>query len=233
MMPPIAAADVDISKWRAAMSDYLSSTSRALPVALNGKLRDLMFRAAALSPLGRSKAEYRASIFAPPREPVRSGVARPRGGAAIYERDANPRGVRAVVVWRLRQRGELVGRDAVAKGIKYLGSGRGYAKSGYIKAQRAIPRNEAAACGNVPMSAAKFSRASARVKLASPAFLYASAAVQWLATSARDAGGKQAVQDLSIRDAMVEQTREIARYVAKKQQQLADRVSARGVHGVL
>lgn len=191
-----SSVQMDMQQWAAAMQQYLDGTSRNVVSALNGKIRDLMFKGSQSVAVGQAKSAYRSAI-------------------------GDDRAIRAVAVWRLRKRYGVLEKGAVDKRFKYIGSGKGYSKSAWIKAANKIPRTQDSAFGTVPMSAAKFRNSSASVQLATIHALASTAICEWGADGPQDKEGKQAIQETALSKAFATSQREMEDRMRQRAAELA------------
>jgi hypothetical protein len=191
------AVKVNLEDWGRTLQDYVQFSSKTMESALNGKLRDLMFRCKDKTPMGKTRPE------------VLSGI----------------RNLRAVAVKRLKTRYGRFTREEVAIQMRRIGLGRGFMRSAFVKATNMIPRNEASAYGTVPMSAARFGRTSASVALATLNQLVANAECRWQTQGETDTTQKQAIADTALSSALGEAVADMRNYMREKLIRKAQQVS--------
>lgn len=191
---------VNLEEWGRTLKDYVEFSSKTMETALNGKLRDLMFRCKDQTPMGMTRPEVLATI----------------------------NDLRAVAVSRLRKRhGNDFTREEIAVQMRRVGLGRGYMRSAWIKAAQRIPKNEAAGYGTAPMSAAKFRGTNATVSLATVTTLAANAECTWVTQAGNDQGEKQAIASRAFGQALRESVEDMRDYMRQKLIKKAQKVSAK------
>lgn len=182
------AATVNLEEWGRTVRDYMQFSSKTMETALNGKLRDLMFRCKDEAPMGMTRPEVLAGIT----------------------------DLRAVAVSRLRKKYGRFTREEVATQMRRIGLGRGFLRSAFVKAAMKIPKNEAAGYGTAPMSAARFSRSTADVSLATLNQLAADATCKWQTVGGNDTGEKQALVSGALDRALIAAVADMREYMRNK-----------------
>lgn len=191
--------DVDNRTFNAALQQYVQFTSKETVVALNGKFRDLMWRACYHTPIMR-----RASV-----------QARGIGNLRAY-----------AVAEMMRRRGiptlkgvtkpfDFTTRDVLKAMARIRKPARGYLKSGFAKAGKQFAATAASTA--VPQTIKSFEQVKATVQRAFEQFLQAQADIAWPSSGAAgDKDSKQAILDGAFAQAKSEVYNDMVKYLNKK-----------------
>lgn len=198
---------IDISEFQGAMREYLRFTSKAMPVALNGKAKDLALRSAQNTPKSKmTNAEHTALKKTP-------------GYAAA--------------ILRNRHGGRFTREQWDAERARLLKSrlGKGFMKSGFVKASKLF-RNTADASKAPAQTAAQFDLSNATAKQATERNLAALFDIEWTGKGPDDAAQKQAIVTPAVAKAVAFVTEDMRRYVLRKMEQQAKKNSASTVRAI-
>lgn len=197
----MSGVSVDTSKFDSALKRYLASTSKTLPVALNGKSKDLAFRAAQATPItNASQAEHKKLMRKPEYVTFRTVKKHGRGFT-------------------------MAQRQEVAAALESAKLGKGYMKSGYAKAGHAFKNVGDASRVKAEARADPSQPSKARVTQATPNLLAAVSQVTWKAKGKGDAGKKQGIVSPALAKAAAHVVADIETYLSRKMGAEAKKVS--------
>lgn len=193
---------IDVSQFQAALKEYTRYTSKTIPVALNGKAKDLALRSAQNTPLSKmTNAEHTRLKKSPA---YAAGILRRRHGGKFNKEQ-----------WEAERARLLKSR-----------LGKGFMKSGFVKASRQF-RNTADASKMKPAAVDAFANSKAVVKTANEQTMAALFDISWKGKDGQDAKEKQAIVSPAIAKAVSFVTADMQAYVAKKLGKKAAEVSAK------
>lgn len=197
---------IDTTEFSAALRQYVRMTSKAFPVALNGKAKDLALRAAQRTP----KSQMTAAQFKKQQtDPefvgfIAKRIFDKRGGGRTYQ--------------QIYERTE--GTMALRKFSK------GYMRSGYVKASKQFRNTKDASSAAAQVVLGKHDGTKANVKQATERVLAAAFDIGWSAKNEKDASAKQAIVDRPIAAAIRFVTEDMRKYILRKMEQEAKKISA-------
>lgn len=196
---------VDVREFQGAMRDYLAMTSKSTKDALNGKARDLALRSAQRTPKSvMTAAEFKRQQTDPELVTARAkAIFDRRGGGRLFS--------------------EI--RRATEATMAKKRFGKGYMRSGFTKAALKFKNTEASTAASVRLEG-QHERTKATAKNATERSLSALFDIEWGAAGGTDASEKQAIVDRPMAQAVRYVVADIQKYIAKKQQQHAKKITA-------
>ena len=213
----VGSLEVETAEFKAALQKYMSLTSKTVHLALNGKMRDLLFKAAEFTPIGKSRAQ------------VLSSVDKPRS-VAVHRRKkqhglASLKGIK-------RSDLPFTTQDIDHSQAK-LGSGRGYLRSAFYKAARMFPLTEASSYRGFKGGAGAFTKSKAQTVTASMTSAVAKAWMSWTTSGGPDGAAvsseqRQRMLENAMANALAWVKIDMYNYFKMKMDEHAKAVSAKG-----
>lgn len=223
----------DLRSFQASFRKYLRVTSRTMEVALNGKMRDVMFMAAKHCPEQAqfSQADHdrnRSPAFVTFKTIQRYGH-NPQGSTS--SRRTLKSGKTAKVKGSFKGPGQLWGmteRNKIARRLRRRHNAlRGYIASAFVKAALVFP--PAASTVKRPKKGNYKGRltGAANVVFANPNALISQVSTYWGAKDTRDAGQKYAIARRALQLGIQAVTEDMEKYMADKMNKAAREASAK------
>lgn len=198
---------INVSEFQAALKEYLRFTSKLMPVALNGKAKDLALRAAQNTPKSvMTNAEH---------------TARKKSFAFVTFKTKEKHGPGFT---RAQRREEF-------ERLQKTRLGKGFMKSGFVKASKLF-RNTKDASKAAPQNATGFDLSRATAKHATESSLAALFDIEWKGKGDKDASLKQAIVSPAIAKAVAFVTADMRAYILRKMEQQAKKNSASTVRAI-
>lgn len=191
--------DVDNRAFNAALQQYVQFTTKESVVALNGKFRDLMWRACYYTPIMRRASVAQRGInnlraYSVATLVRKSGVGSLKGESKPFD---------------------FTTSEVVKEMARIRKPARGYLKSGFAKAGKQFAATAASTA--IPQTIKSFAQVKAFVSRAFEQFLKAQADISWPATDAAgDKSEKQAILDGAFAQAKSEVYQDMMRYLRGK-----------------
>lgn len=198
----MSAIVVDTGGLENALKRYGAVCSKTWPQVLNGKSKDLAFRAAQATPLTKASAADHKKLMRSPEYVTFRTVKKHGKGFSIAQ------------------------RQEVAAALDKTKLGKGYMKSGYAKAGQAFKNVGDASRIRAEARADPSQPSKARVIQATPNLLAAVSQVTWKAKGQGDASEKQGIVSPALAKAAAHVVADIEGYLAKKMGAEAKKVSA-------
>lgn len=194
------------------MREYLRFTSKTIPVALNGKAKDLALRAAqntpktklTLSQFKKQQTDQEFITF------VAKRIFDRRGGGRVFS--------------------EI--RRATAETMAKKRLQKGYMRSGYVKAANAFKAVKDASKAPRITLEGRFENTKAETKQATERNLAALFDIEWSAKGSADSSQKQAIVTPAIAKAVAFVTADMRAYILRKMEQQAKKNSASTVRAI-
>ena len=203
---------VDVSEFQAALKDYVRLSSKQLPAIINGKAKDLMIKAGKETPITTmSPADYEAQIRKNPAiATARANAQYGRGGWTREQRTE---------IWQKMQKSRL---------------SKGFMRSGFYKAGAKFRVADPARTGaqKVPAILSSDSPSRANIRTATESIMSAVSDVSWLGKSPLDASEKQRIVERGIAKAVPIVTADMRKYIQRKLEANAKKVSATAIRAV-
>lgn len=225
-------AVVDTSKFNAAFKQYLRITSRTMVDALNGKMRDWMFKAAEYGPFNAeaSPGDYarnRSQAYITHKTKQRYGENPPgsskgrriRESGRAYKRKGNTLGPGQV--WN------MVMRNKVARRLRKRHSGlRGYMASAFIRTALKFAKTGASKVAGKRDKIPRTIPTGGVITPATPARLVAMTRPHWAAKNSDDARKKESLAMRAVQIGFAEVLNDMINHTAKKMREAGKAVSA-------
>lgn len=193
---------VDTSRFDRALKEYIATTSRDMVTALNGKAKDLALRSARATPITKETAAAHKAMMTSPAFITHSTAKKHGKGFTMAQ------------------------RQAVAEKLAKRRLGKGYMKSGYVKAGNSFKNTGDASRIRAEARADPSQPSKARVRQASRNILAAVSEISWKATGSKDASEKQGIVSESLASGAAFVVKDMEDYLARKMGATAKKVSA-------
>jgi len=191
----VSKAQVDRSMFDAAIREYVKTTSKSTVDAINGKSRDLLFKAYKNTPHSLYDRTWIENYY---RE-------RPKIISAICNKKYGRGG------WNWDTWSYILGR-VILKAMR----SKSYMRSGFVKGAKQIQATAASKELALPAYAKKFTNVHAQTIIATASRLRTSAEVSWGGESGMDAQRKEEMLNKALQSGLRAVTADIANYLQKK-----------------
>ena len=191
----ITRAQVDRSMFDAAMREYVKTTSKDTVDAINGKSRDLLFKAFKGTP--RSVYDrHGIELYYYQRPKIITAICNKKYGKGSWDWDDWSHVFRAVVTKAMKS--------------------RSYLRSGFIKGAKQMQATVASKEVSIPSYAKKFDNIHARNTIATATKLRNDTLIEWGADLGMDARAKERILSAALQSALRVVTADIAKYLQGK-----------------